>query len=194
MSAGTTAPDLYRQLLDGMPMPIFVVDRDLKVLDHNRAARELLAVPVESARDLRGGHILHCLNAIKRHEGCGQTPFCATCGLRNALEAAARSDRTVHTRATMRLVHGGAEEEHIFRITVAPLAHGGESRWLLIMDDRTEQAELEQLFPVCSSCGETRDSEQLRNKAAAYLRKHPEADPVLTLCPACRERLHGHTA
>ena len=193
MNAASSTPDPARQILDLMPTPVLVVDRDLRVLDHNRAAHELLAVPVESARGLRSGHILHCLNAIAHQEGCGQTPFCARCGLRNALNAASRVERTVHTRTAMRLVHAGTEEEHIFRLTVAPFEQEGEARWLLILEDQTELKELEDLFPFCSSCGQARTDEALRKKAAAYLRKHRPHDTATLLCADCHLRLYGPT-
>lgn len=192
MNAKTSSVDFCRQIFEVLPMPIFVVDSDLKVLDHNSAAHELLAVPVESGRGLLGGHILHCLNAIAHNEGCGQTPYCAKCGLRNSLAAAVKGMRTVHTTATMRLVRGGVERQCFFRITVAPLPGADETCWLIAMDDRTEQAELEELFPICSSCGEPRADEKFRAKAEAYLRHHRDNDYSEILCAGCRERLLGY--
>jgi PAS domain-containing protein len=191
MQAAANTADVYRHILDSMPTPIFVVDRDMKVLDHNVAAHELLAVPLDSAQGHRGGHILQCLNAVALPEGCGQTPFCPKCGLRNALNSAVRGERRVHTRATLKLVHHGEEEERTFHITVAPFEHDGESRWLLVMEDRTEQVELENLFPLCSSCHEPRSDEALRKRAEVYLRKQWAGNPTACLCANCRARLLG---
>ena len=193
MPAATPSTDIYRQILDVMPTPIFVVDRDLRIVDHNKAAHELLAIPIEEASDHHSGHILNCLNAVQRSEGCGRTPFCARCGLRNALNAAARGERSVHTRATLRLVEDGRDRDRVFRITVAPFEQAGEERWLLILDDRTEQQELEQLFPVCSSCLELRMDESLRKRAEDYLARHWDGDPTACLCESCQARLLGGT-
>ena len=191
MSAVSTGTDLYRHILDVMPTPIFLVDRDLKILEHNAAARDLLAVPAEETSVQWGGHVLQCLNAVHRHEGCGRTPYCAKCGLRNALKSATRSERVVHPRATLRLVENGRERDRVFRITVAPFEHAGEGRWLLIMDDRTDQAELESLFPLCSSCLEPRTNLTLRKRAEDYLVRHWDGDPAACLCEDCRGRLLG---
>ena len=181
-----------RQILDCLPTPIFVVDQDLRILDHNTAAHALLAVPVDAARGQHGGHILNCLNAISHNEGCGQTPFCAKCGLRNALNSAVQGERTVNTRSTMRLVEHGLERTRVFRITVTPMPAEGEPRWILAMEDCTDLAELEQIFPLCPSCREPRDDAAFRTRAEQLLRKRWDQGASLPLCPDCNQRLHGH--
>lgn len=191
MHAEPDQKDLYRRILDLIPTPIFVIDSDLQILEHNEAARELLAVPIESSDDPHSGHVLHCLNAVHRAEGCGRTPFCSRCGLRNALNASARGERNVHTRTVLRLVENGRERERVFRLTVAPFADAGAERWLLILDDRTEQAELERLFPLCSSCLQPRTDPALRKQAEDYLQRHWDGDPTSCLCYDCHERLIG---
>ena len=191
MSTAPAATDLYRQILNLMPTPIFVVDDDLRIVEHNTAAHELLAIPVDEVEGQRGGHVLHCLNAVQRSEGCGRTPFCARCGLRNALNAAARGERRVHARAVLRTVEHDRERERVFHITVAPFATAGTARYLLVLDDRTEQAELESLFPLCSSCLQSRTDDELRRRAEDYLMRYWDADPTAGLCRDCRERLLG---
>jgi PAS domain-containing protein len=186
--------NVYRSMLDAMPQPILLVDQDLRVLDFNPAARDLMAVPSDLACGQRGGHVLYCLNAISRHEGCGQTPYCAKCGLRNCLQAAVRGERAVHSRTTLRLVRHGVEEDRVFRVTVAPIVLGQDAQWLIVLDDRTEQATLEKLFPLCASCRQSRTDADLLDQAADYLRRHWDIDPSTCLCANCRERLQTQPA
>lgn len=183
--------DLYRHVLDAMPTPIFLVDDDLFVLDYNAAAQQLLIAPARTTPGQRGGHVLSCLNAVNRTEGCGRTPHCNKCGLRKALNAARNGDRQVHTRTTLRLVRDGEPQDRVFRISVAAMPTHTEARWLLVMDDHTDQVALERLFPLCSSCRDLRRDDGLKQQAEDYLARHWEGDPEACLCPDCRARLLG---
>lgn len=183
--------DLYKEILNALPTPVFLVDADMFVLEYNHAAHDLLIAPARSIPGQRGGHVLSCLNAINRPEGCGRTAHCGTCGLRGALNNARTGDRRVQTRATLRLMRDGQPQDRLFIITISPFSANGEGRWLLIMDDRTEQAELEKLFPLCPSCREVRTSTEHRQSAEQYLSRNWDGDPTPCLCQDCRQRLLG---
>lgn len=183
--------DLYKDILNALPIPVFLVDADMFVLESNHAAHDLLIAPARSTPGQRGGHVLSCLNAVNRTEGCGRTPYCGTCGLRSALNNARAGERQVRTRATLRLLRDGQLQDRLFIITISPFIAGPEGRWLLVMDDRTEQAELEKMFPLCPSCREVRTDVTHRQHAEAYLARHWEGDPTPCLCQGCRQRLLG---
>jgi PAS domain-containing protein len=189
----TAAPalNLYQQILNAIPTPVFLVDKDMFVLEYNQAAHHLLIAPARSQPGQRGGHVLSCLNATKRTEGCGRTPHCAKCGLRNALNKAREGERQIQTWATLRLVRDNESQDRVFRITISPFNLSGEPAWLLVMDDRTEQAALENVFPLCASCREFRQDDALRREAEAYLTRHWEKDPAACLCAECRQRVLG---
>lgn len=182
--------DLYKEILNALPTPVFLVDADMFVLEYNQAAHDLLIAPARSTPGQRGGHVLSCLNAVNRPEGCGRTQHCGKCGLRGALNDARAGARRVQTRATLRLVRDGQPQDRLFIITISPFS-GTEGRWLLVMDDRTEQAELEKIFPLCSSCREVRTDNVHRQNAETYLTRHWDGDPAACLCPGCRQRLLG---
>lgn len=180
-----------RRLLDILPTPVLVVDDDLQVVDHNAAARALLAVPSEPGTLPRGGHILQCVNAVRHPGGCGRTAHCPQCGLRGALNAAVQGQRQVHGRAALRVVRLGREEERTFNVTVTPFAVDGGTRWLVALEDRTALTALEKLFPICPSCRGLRDEPALYAEAEAYLRQYWDADPSAGLCAECKARLVG---
>ncbi len=183
--------NLYQQILNALPTPVFLVDADMFVLEYNHAANDLLIAPARSQPGQRGGHVLSCLNAAKHVDGCGRTPFCAKCGLRNSLNAARKGERQIHTWATLRLVRDGQSHDRVFRITVTPFNFNGEDTWLLVMDDRTEQAALEKVFPLCTSCRGFRQDEALRREAEEYLARNWNRDPTTCLCDDCRQRVLG---
>lgn len=182
-----------RAVLDAMPVPIFVVDEGFQVLDHNAAARPLLAVAPD-ALGQRGGHVLHCINAASTDRGCGHSPYCAGCGLRAAFTSAVRTERVVHARATMRLVRRGVPRDQDFQVSVIPFEQDRQPRWLIVLQDRTQIAELERLLPVCPGCYEPRASEDLSEAARAYLAKHWENDFSGCWCDDCRTRFGARAA
>ena len=58
----------HRMLFDAMPMPVFVVDEDVRILECNAAATRLFGPDKQAVLKRRGGEVLHCVNAA---EGAG---------------------------------------------------------------------------------------------------------------------------
>ena len=77
---------LVRQLLDAVSEACVILNRERQIVFANEALTQLL-----KAKDplvlcgLRPGEALHCVHALERHEGCGTTEFCRTCGAVNAI-------------------------------------------------------------------------------------------------------------
>src|SRR5512144_1585629 len=92
---------LHRVLFDAMPMPVFVVDRDVSILEYNAAAAELLGWDKQTILGRRDGDVLHCVHASEAPGGCGQAPACADCVIRTSVRAASKG-QTV-TRRPVRL-------------------------------------------------------------------------------------------
>ena len=80
----------HRMLFDAMPLPVFVVDEDVHIMECNAAATRLFGPDKQMILKRRGGEVLHCVNAKKVPEGCGHAPACHDCPVRNAVQAAAR--------------------------------------------------------------------------------------------------------
>jgi len=190
VTAGTLTLEPLQTLLNAMPLPILVVDDDLQVLGHNDAARSLLGEPAEIVRGQRGGRVLKCINVAATTALCGHTPACPRCSLRNALNSAVRAERLVRSRATLRTLRRGVMVERHFQVTVTPFPAAGESRWLVILEDRNDLVELERLLPLCPSCKSPRTDEPTRALAEAYLRKHWDGDFTACMCEDCLARLY----
>ena len=54
---------LHRVMFDAMPMPVFLVDKDVTILDYNAAAAKLLGDKKERILPKPTGDILHCIHA-----------------------------------------------------------------------------------------------------------------------------------
>lgn len=84
--------DFVRSVLDAFPAPVLVVDRDLRIYDLNRSAREWIGGEDVKLKRLCGD-TLHCLYARDSKAHCGATEFCPDCVLRQTVEAVAEGAR-----------------------------------------------------------------------------------------------------
>ncbi len=77
---------VVRQLLDGISEACVILNRERQIVFANAALTSLLNVkdPLVLC-GLRPGEALNCVHASERHEGCGTTEFCQTCGAVNAI-------------------------------------------------------------------------------------------------------------
>ena len=66
---------LLRQLLDAIPSYVFLVDKDVTILDYNAAAGVFLGVGRRLILRHRGGDVFHCLHSREVTAGCGHGPF-----------------------------------------------------------------------------------------------------------------------
>jgi PAS domain-containing protein len=76
----------WRAIFDALPLPAFIVDEDVRILDFNPAAEKLLGTAPKSSLWRRGGEVLHCVYAER--VGCGKSKPCKTCIVRNSVKDA----------------------------------------------------------------------------------------------------------
>jgi signal transduction histidine kinase len=83
---GIAKNTVVRQLLDGISEACVILNRERQIVLANAALTSLLNVkdPLVLC-GLRPGEALNCVHAFERHEGCGTTEFCQTCGAVNAI-------------------------------------------------------------------------------------------------------------
>ena len=81
----------HRMLFDAMPMPVFVVDEDVTILEYNTAASKLLAKGRQEWLGRRSDHVLHCVHSEDVAEGCGHGPACLDCVLRESVRCQPRA-------------------------------------------------------------------------------------------------------
>lgn len=171
-----------RALLDALPTVVLVTDRNARVLDLNRAARDL--VGDEPGGVLPPGDVLHCTFA---HEpgGCGHNEACVSCLIRGSVEGLATGGERVPRLAHAVLRNGGPARDYWFRVAASPLAHEGRDLVLLAMEDVTQFVELREVLPLCPGCGSARDPQEIAQEARLYLKRHPGALAARELCPRC---------
>jgi PAS domain-containing protein len=107
--------------LDRLPVPILVVDGNVRILGANSAAQELLGRSIEELRGQLGGDAIECEHAA-RPGGCGRTLHCKACAIRNTVadtHGTSRSHRGVP--ATREVGGGEGLREAAFHISTEKL-------------------------------------------------------------------------
>lgn len=186
-------PRIMAELLDAYPAATLVVDEDVRILFASRAAREYLGVPSDAPAPVlleRSGHVLHCLNADLVPEGCGRSPECKQCVVRNTVRAVLEKGTTHPTKAFLQLRVGVELVERFFLIRSSCVRLEGRQLALLVMEDISELMQLRNMLPVCMSCGRIRNEDGAWQKLPVYLKEQADIDVTHGLCPACLEKLY----
>ncbi len=121
-------------LFDAMPMPVFVVDEDVRILECNAAAVRLFGPDKQVIIKRRGGEVLHCVHAMEVPEGCGRAPACPDCPVRKAVQAASRGQRVTRQKARMELSAKGKSTRVDFQISCNPFNYEQSKFILLVLE------------------------------------------------------------
>ena len=124
----------HRVLFDAMPMPVFVVDKDVCIFDYNAAAARLLKKDKKLVIRRRGGEVLNCVHSMEGPKGCGSAPACRDCMVLKSVRTAARGRRVTRRWAQMELVRNGKTTPLDLRITCQPFNYGQSSYILLVFE------------------------------------------------------------
>lgn len=185
MSKTKSDDNSARRILDAMPVPIFVVDEDVRVLDANRAGAAVLGSNPQEFLRKRGGEVLHCLHDNQTPAGCGHSEYCKDCVLRNGVRAALEGQPVNRWKTEMELIKDGTTRNVVFWVTTAPFQFAGRPAALLVLEDVTELIELRQLIPICARCKKIRDDRQYWHRLEKYLQEHLNLVFTHGLCPDC---------
>ena len=124
----------HRVLFDAMPMPVFVVDKDVCIFDYNAAAARLLKKDKRLIIRRRAGEVLNCVHSMEGTKGCGSTSACRDCTVRKSVRTAARGRRVVRRSAQMELVRNGKTAKVKLRLSCQPFTYGRSSFILLVLE------------------------------------------------------------
>ena len=124
----------HRVLFDAMPMPVFVVDKDVSIFDYNAAAAQLFGKSKKLVIRRRGGEVLNCVHSLEGAKGCGSAPACRNCMVLKSVRTAARGRRVTRQWAQMELVRNGRTASVKLRVSCQPFTYGRSSFILLVLE------------------------------------------------------------
>jgi PAS domain-containing protein len=176
----------YRTILDTLPMPVFVVDNDVRIHDLNIAASQFFGVHKKEIFKMRGGDALHCINALASADGCGRSSFCESCIIRNCVSSSLSGDSISRRRMKFGVANGNEQTDLDLLVTGNRLP--GTSLVLLVLEDVTELTQLKSILPICVRCRKVRDDNQYWKQVEQYFEEKAGMMFSHGLCPACMEK------
>jgi PAS domain-containing protein len=126
--------NLHRVLFDAMPMPVFVVDEDVSLLEYNTAAAQLIGANKQVILHHRGGEVLHCIHATEHPEGCGRSKACTRCVVRKAVGAAFKGQEIRREPAQLELRQGTKKRRVNLQVSCRSVDYEGHAFALLILE------------------------------------------------------------
>lgn len=185
--------DYWRTVFDVTPVPTFIVDENIQIIEANPAAEKLLAEEREEILRHKGGEVLRCIHAVKAGNRCGISGECKNCVIRNSVQSAARGTGTRRTKARMERLQDGKRVEAQIWVTTTPFVHQSRNHVLLILEDITELLSLRKLLPVCAHCKRIRDDEKYWQDIDTYLAEHMDMNFSHGVCPDCFKQYYSES-
>ena len=187
----------WRVLFQITPLPMFIVDGDIRIEEFNAAAGDMLKKDKSKILRQRGGDALHCVHAMESPEGCGSGARCKDCMIRKSVVAAIRGRNTHRVRAKMELLQKGRAQRIQLLVTTTPVEFQDRGHVLLMLENVTELLALRELLPVCAHCKKIRDDRQYWHEIDVYLTEYMDMNFSHGVCPDCmkkfRDEFDGHT-
>jgi PAS domain-containing protein len=183
-----------RVLFDAVPLPIFIVDDDVRILDFNPAAGRLMNQDRQVVLTRRGGEALHCLHSKDVNEGCGKGPYCVDCVLRNNVTRSLRHGERVREKTVMELRQEERTLTVELMVTTAPVTVEGRPLALLILEDISELVQLRRMLPICSKCKKIRDDQEYWHSLESYMGKNLDLTFTHGICPTCAKEMLAEVA
>lgn len=184
---------VVQTVVDAIPLPLFLVDRDVRILDLNKAASDLIGNGSEPKRFLRkrAGEILRCIHSKESKQGCGASETCSSCMFRNAVNESITAGEPVRRKARMELIDGNETTELFLMVTAAPFPSDGTPLALLILEDINELTEMKDILPICAHCKNIRNESNQWESLESFFLSRLELYFSHGICPQCREKYYS---
>jgi PAS domain-containing protein len=182
--------DIFKIIFNTLPLPIFIVDDDVVILDLNDAAQKMLKARLSKAIHKRCGEVFHCIHSTETAKGCGRAPACSNCVIRNSVKGAFKGGKTYRRRTKAELKSGNKVEEIELLITSTPFNVEDQIYVLLILEDISEITALRSIIPICANCKKIRNDQFLWDKVEVYFTKFLGVDFSHSICPECSKKLY----
>lgn len=191
--SATTIPDvpsISTTILDALPIPLLLVNRDVRLLWVNRCAHRMIE-RTRTYRDLgKSGEVLGCIHALETAAGCGGSAACGDCVLRNAVSQASAGRQVCQQKTILHVqTPDGCKDVHLL-VTATPIQDGENELVLLCLQDISELIQLRSLIPICSSCKKVRNDDSYWQSLESHFRERLDIQFSHGICPDCREKMY----
>jgi hypothetical protein len=179
---------MLREVFDALPSMIFVVDQDVRIQEYNAAAKALMASRRKNILQKRAGEVIKCVHAEKTAKGCGGSPQCSKCLIRDSVNQALQGRRVVRRRSRIEVMQKGHQSEIYGLITVSPFSFGNTPHALLVIEDISEIAELYNTIFICPVCGKMQGDKKVWMRVESYFKNNWNVECSHGYCPDCFQK------
>jgi len=175
-------------LFESLPIPIFIITKDITIEDCNPAALRLLNLTDSAAiKHIHSGNVLSCIHTIG-HQTCGCSDSCTKCDIRNSLTITFDTKETVTQKQTVIKVH----KDHEIRTVNALISTFNLTNdySVLVIENITDIVEMQKLIPVCSNCKKVRTDSNFWNTIEEYVESTTGHEITHGICPTCITQLY----
>ena len=166
----TVSATSLKNILDALPAFVFVVDKDVRIVEYNSAAAGLLKGSRISIINKRAGEALHCINSDVVPEGCGNAPSCMDCIIRNSVDIAFSGEKVSRQRAKIEINSGGVTTEIFAVITASPLELDDKKLVLLQIEDISELTAIQEVVQICMKCKKVHNIDEFWTALESYFK------------------------
>ncbi len=176
-----------REMLDGIPALIFIVDDDMRIHHSNTSAENRFGSDASKTASLRSGELLKCLNSAN---GCGKSEKCKNCVVRNSVAKSMNGQKIYRKKSTLYIKEKEEQHRLDLLITVSPIDFSDNKFCLLTMEDISEIISLRDIIPICANCRDVRNDEDYWESLEHYIGRYGDIQFSHSICPECREILY----
>ena len=137
----------FATIFKSIPLPVFLLDKDRRILDFNRSAHETVTSSGWEMKEDGFGNVFRCIHSLGAPQGCG---FCASsedCTIHRVVSDTFMTGQ-LHHQVEAKLMIGNGQEQHekYLLVSTVPLDFAEERQVLLYLDDITERRNTELQF------------------------------------------------
>ncbi|MDP6546268.1 MAG: hypothetical protein QGH60_19995 [Phycisphaerae bacterium] len=188
-SPGTSG--ILQNVLDAIPIPVFVIDRDAHVEMVNTCAKGQRNLFSAYTYRERMGNVLGCINALSCSDGCGGSRNCKDCPVRKAVADVLNGRNVFRERVVFQLLVDGEYYPIHMWLTASLLRYGECDFVAMILEDIAELGRTTGLIPVCTSCGKVGGGTGYHESLESYIKGRFDEGFKQGLCTDCTAQKAG---
>ena len=111
-----------------------MVDQDVRIQEYKGTASVYLMAEGMTILNRRAGELMHCIHSSEVEEGCGSSPFCKECIIRNSVTEAFQENRVVCRRTSIELIQDANRIGIHAQISASPVSFQNRPLVLLVIE------------------------------------------------------------
>lgn len=132
-------------MFNSAPVVMILINERTEVLKVNKFGLEATGRNIESLTGLKPGDLMKCINSFIHPEGCGMSPACKQCTLRNKIKESFTTGKEHYKFETVLITQddAGVYKNHTILISTSVISTIPEKQVLITIDDISDRKELE---------------------------------------------------